>query len=164
LVELSNAIDQIFENKNQYIARNPGLVYLTENDYKPYVYKPTGESEFMFFGRNIDLDILRAYFSYATQEYIPTSNLNEDALTRDFTINSLYYNYKNKTLIDPANGLNDLKNNTLKFVFHANSILGNPFTVYRMIKFITRYRMKLDKNLEAVVTDTNFMNMFVRIL
>jgi tRNA nucleotidyltransferase (CCA-adding enzyme) len=48
-----------------------------------------------------------------------TSNIYEDLKRRDFTINSIAYDILKKKLIDPNNGLNDLKNKIIKAI-------GNP--------------------------------------
>jgi tRNA nucleotidyltransferase/poly(A) polymerase len=162
LVDLSKAIDQLFIQKEAFVKRNPELTHLTANDYKPYVYKATGEAEFMFFGRNIDLDLLRYYYNYNTQEYIPTSNITEDVNTRDFTVNCLYYDYRRKRLLDPAHALEDLESNTLRFIFHRNSFYVNPFTVYRMIKMLVKYKMHPDQELRDNMADPVFQRTYVK--
>jgi tRNA nucleotidyltransferase/poly(A) polymerase len=164
LVDLSRAIDQLFEQKDMFIKRNPHLSHLTANDYKPFVYKPTGEAEFMYFGRNIDMDLIRSYYNYNTAEYAATNNITEDTNTRDFSINCLYYNYRDKQLSDPGNALEDLRNNTLRFVFHHNSFLVNPFTVYRLIKMSVRYHMKIDKELYDILHDPKFQQEYVSLV
>jgi len=82
-------------------------------------------------------------------------------MTRDFTVNSIYYNYDNKKLEDPSNGIDDLKNNTLKFINSRNPMLNNPFTIYRLIKMLVKYNMKLDDNLNVTLHDKNYTNIIV---
>ncbi|PPK51260.1 polynucleotide adenylyltransferase PcnB [Marinobacter persicus] len=48
----------------------------------------------------------------------------EDALRRDFTINALYYCIRDFTVIDYANGVQDLKNGLIR-------LIGDPETRYR---------------------------------
>lgn len=51
-------------------------------------------------------------------------SIEEDALRRDFTVNALYYNIDNYTLVDYANGLRDLRARQL-------CLIGDPITRYR---------------------------------
>lgn len=68
-------------------------------------------------------------------------NLEEDAWRRDFSINALYYDVINQTIIDYTGGLQDLQARQLR-------ILGDPLTRYqedpvRMIRAL-RFSAKLD--------------------
>ena len=51
--------------------------------------------------------------------YLPTDNLEEDAKSRDFTINTLYYNPSTNSWIDYFGAKEDCKNKSIKLV-------GNP--------------------------------------
>ncbi|MES9856788.1 MAG: polynucleotide adenylyltransferase PcnB [Sedimenticola sp.] len=51
-------------------------------------------------------------------------SIEEDALRRDFTINALYYNVQDFSVIDYAGGLRDLEEGTLR-------LMGDPETRYR---------------------------------
>lgn len=51
-------------------------------------------------------------------------NIEEDALRRDFTINALYYNIEDFSVVDYVNGMEDLKSSVLR-------LLGNPEQRYR---------------------------------
>ena len=51
-------------------------------------------------------------------------NIQQDALRRDFTVNALYYNISDFSIIDYAGGVEDLKNGVLR-------MLGDPETRYR---------------------------------
>ena len=50
--------------------------------------------------------------------------IEEDAIRRDFTVNALYYNIADFSIIDYADGLNDLQNKTLRMI-------GDPALRYR---------------------------------
>jgi poly(A) polymerase len=68
-------------------------------------------------------------------------SIEEDALRRDFTINALYYDINDFSLLDYAQGINDLKSSTLK-------LIGDPTTRYqedpvRMLRAV-RFAAKLD--------------------
>ncbi len=69
----------------------------------------------------------------------------EDALRRDFTINALYYCIRDFTVIDYANGVNDLNNRQIR-------LIGDPETRYRedpvrMLRAI-RFAAKLGFDIE----------------
>ncbi|MEJ1381535.1 MAG: polynucleotide adenylyltransferase PcnB [Candidatus Sedimenticola sp. (ex Thyasira tokunagai)] len=72
--------------------------------------------------------------------------IEEDALRRDFTINALYYNVQDFSVIDYAGGLNDLEEGTLR-------LLGDPETRYRedpvrMLRAV-RFAAKLGFNISS---------------
>lgn len=71
--------------------------------------------------------------------------LEQDAERRDFTVNALYYNPQNNTIIDYFDGIADLKAGKLR-------LIGDPVTRYqedpvRMLRSI-RFMAKLDMFLE----------------
>ena len=97
-------------------------------------------------------------FSVTRKEsYIPKGSLPKidafnvpietDLKRRDFTINSIAMNLNSdiNNLIDPFNGLKDLKNKIIK-VIHDESFKDDPTRVYRAVKFSKRYNFKIDTN------------------
>ncbi len=72
-------------------------------------------------------------------------SLEEDALRRDFTVNALYYCIRDFSVIDFADGVNDLHNRQLR-------LIGDPETRYRedpvrMLRAV-RFAAKLDFDIE----------------
>ncbi len=72
-------------------------------------------------------------------------NQEEDALRRDFTVNALYYCIRDFTVVDFANGIEDLENRQMR-------LIGDPETRYRedpvrMLRAI-RFAAKLDFDIE----------------
>ncbi|MCL7946126.1 polynucleotide adenylyltransferase PcnB [Marinobacter sp. ATCH36] len=72
-------------------------------------------------------------------------NLEEDALRRDFTVNALYYCIRDFTVVDFANGIEDLENRQMR-------LIGDPETRYRedpvrMLRAV-RFAAKLGFNIE----------------
>ena len=72
-------------------------------------------------------------------------SIEEDALRRDFTVNALYYDIHDFSVLDYAQGIEDLKNSTLK-------LIGDPATHYkedpvRMLRAV-RFAAKLDFSIE----------------
>jgi len=65
---------------------------------------------------------------------------------RDFTINAIGYDVLNKRILDPFNGIDDLKSKTLKMV-DADSFIEDPLRVLRAVQFCARFNLKMDKEL-----------------
>nr|WP_321267265.1 CCA tRNA nucleotidyltransferase [uncultured Sulfurimonas sp.] len=90
-------------------------------------------------------------------------NKNLDFLTatrrRDFTINAIAYNVVEKKLLDPFNGINDLKNKTLKMI-DAKSFVEDPLRILRAVQFCSRYDLKMDKKLFLICKDMVNKNLF----
>jgi poly(A) polymerase len=71
--------------------------------------------------------------------------VEEDAWRRDFTINALYYNPTDNTILDFTNGFVDLKNKILRCIGDAN--VRYPEDPVRMLRVI-RFAAKLDFTIE----------------
>ena len=97
-------------------------------------------------------------FSVTRKEsYIPKGSLPKidafnvpietDLKRRDFTINSIAMNINSdiNNLIDPFNGLKDLKNKVIK-VIHDESFKDDPTRAYRAVKFSKRYNFEIETN------------------
>jgi len=80
-------------------------------------------------------------------EITTTSNISfkEAAFRRDFTINAIGYDVKNKKLLDPYSGIKDLKNRTLNAVDNS-SFIEDPLRVLRAVQFAARFNFKLSKD------------------
>ena len=78
--------------------------------------------------------------------------IEEDALRRDFTVNALYYNIEDFSVIDYAGGLADLKNGLLR-------LLGEPETRYRedpvrmlrAVRFAAKLGFRIDQASEVAI-------------
>ena len=105
-------------------------------------------------------------FSVTRKEsYIPKGSLPKidafnvpietDLKRRDFTINSIAMNINSdiNNLIDPFNGLKDLKNKIIK-VIHDESFKDDPTRAYRAVKFSKRYNFKIDTNTSNNLIDS----------
>ncbi len=69
----------------------------------------------------------------------------EGARRRDFTVNSIGYDYKDKSFIDPFLGISDLENKTLKHI-DEDTFIEDPLRVYRGIQFCARFELDLDED------------------
>ncbi len=71
-----------------------------------------------------------------------TQNLELDSKRRDFTINSIYYDVKNDTFIDPENWIDDLKNKVIRFVWvPQDRINEDALRILRFIRFKNLYNL-----------------------
>ena len=64
---------------------------------------------------------------------------------RDFTINSIGYDYKNKIFLDPFLGIEDIEKKLLKHIDDV-TFIEDPLRVYRAIQFSARFDFSLDKH------------------
>ncbi|MBR2141488.1 MAG: CCA tRNA nucleotidyltransferase [Rickettsiales bacterium] len=75
-----------------------------------------------------------------------TTDYEEDAERRDFTFNALYVDYDGK-IYDYFDGINDLKNGTIKFIGNAeNRILEDHLRIMRFFRFYSLYCVDMDYN------------------
>ncbi|WP_321314212.1 HD domain-containing protein [Halarcobacter sp.] len=80
-------------------------------------------------------------------EVITSSSLTyeEAALRRDFTINSIGYNFFEKEFLDPYRGIADLKNKIIKHI-KDETFVEDALRVYRAIQFASRFDFEIDPN------------------
>ena len=80
-------------------------------------------------------------------EVITNSNLSfkEAAIRRDFTINTIGYDFLKQEFLDPFDGINDLKNRIIKHINDA-TFIEDSLRVYRAIQFASRFDFKIDEN------------------
>lgn len=72
-------------------------------------------------------------------------SLIEDLKRRDFTINSMAKNTLSGEIIDPFNGLEDIKNKKIR-VLHDDSFIEDPSRIIRALKFSVRFGFELEEN------------------
>ena len=72
-----------------------------------------------------------------------TDDIDEDAIRRDFTINSIYCDMEGN-LIDPFNGVKDLKEKKVKFIGNPEDRIKEDYL--RILRFI-RFSLLYSKNL-----------------
>jgi poly(A) polymerase len=76
----------------------------------------------------------------------------EDALRRDFTINSLFYDLNKGTVLDHADGLGDLRRKLVRTIGDPHiRFLEDPIRILRAIKFAARLDFSIEgETLEAL--------------
>jgi len=76
---------------------------------------------------------------------VEIGTLREDALRRDFTINSIYYNPITAVFIDPNNGRKDIESRTLKFVGKPHDRIKEDYLrVFRFFRFLSKLGFEPD--------------------
>ncbi len=72
--------------------------------------------------------------------------LSEDACRRDLTINSLFYEIENQTIIDYVDGFNDLKNGIIRVVGNPeHRFIHDPVRMMRAIRHAARNNFTIEK-------------------
>ena len=72
-----------------------------------------------------------------------TLNFKEAARRRDFTINAIGYDIESKQLLDPYEGVADLKQKILRVV-DTTTFKEDPLRVYRALQFAARFSLSID--------------------
>ncbi|GJP39925.1 hypothetical protein CLOM_g24246, partial [Closterium sp. NIES-68] len=108
----------------------------------------------MIHGIWIDLVNLRAE-EYTHDSRIPTAiefgTAEEDALRRDLTINSMFYNITTEHVEDPTGrGISDLKGGIIRTPLPPHqTFLDDPLRVLRAVRFAARFGFSLDEELRS---------------
>ncbi len=80
------------------------------------------------------------------KNYNTFGTIEEDAFRRDFTINSLYYNYADSTIMDYTGGLADIKKKILRSIGDpAVRFREDPVRIIRAARFCARFGFRLSK-------------------
>ncbi len=81
-------------------------------------------------------------------------SLEEDAWRRDFTINALYYDIKDFSVVDYVGGLNDLKSGTLKLIGDPGQrYREDPVRMLRAVRFAAKLGFRIHPGTEVPMQD-----------
>ena len=97
-------------------------------------------------GKEIDIASTRTEV-YPRKGHLPeVSNIGcplvDDLKRRDFTVNAMAKRTTDRELIDYFDGLNDIKNKTLR-ILHRESFIDDPTRIIRGLKFSVRFGFEL---------------------
>ena len=74
------------------------------------------------------------------------NDLKQDALRRDFTANCIYYNISKKCLIDPYNGIKDVKNEILRTIETPQFVFSSDGErILRLIRIACELNFKIER-------------------
>jgi len=74
--------------------------------------------------------------------------LEDDAVRRDFTINALYYNIADFSVVDRVNGIEDLENRTLKLIGDPETrFTEDPVRMLRATRFAAKLKFQIPEDI-----------------
>lgn len=77
----------------------------------------------------------------------------QDVLRRDFTINGLFYDSSNHSIIDYVGGWGDIQKHVLRIIGEPETrFKQDPVRLLRLIKFQARYGFKIDSSTAEVIS------------
>jgi poly(A) polymerase len=80
--------------------------------------------------------------------------IEEDAFRRDFTVNALYYNIADFTVIDYAGGMDDLKAGMLRLIGDPETrFREDPVRMLRAVRFATKLGFRIHPDTERPIKD-----------
>ncbi len=74
------------------------------------------------------------------------SSIQGDLETRDFSINAVAYLFHKKCLIDPLDGIKDIKISLLR-TYSKRNIVDDPLRILRCFRFVSELNFNIDKKL-----------------
>jgi len=85
--------------------------------------------------------------------------INDDVMRRDFTCNALYYNIKDKKIVDVVGGIDDIKNGIIKSVGNPrNRFREDRLRILRTFRFAARTNSKIDSSTSEAIKLDNRLN------
>lgn len=80
--------------------------------------------------------------------------VEEDAVRRDFTVNALYYNIADYSVVDYTGGLSDLKAQKLKLIGDPLvRFREDPVRMLRAIRFAAKLEFHLDESIDSLIRE-----------
>ena len=84
--------------------------------------------------------------------------LEEDAWRRDFTVNALYYNIKDFSVVDYTGGMADLKAGRLRMIGDpARRFREDPVRMLRAIRFAAKLGFRIDPQSEQAIRELGYL-------
>ncbi len=80
--------------------------------------------------------------------------LEEDAVRRDFTVNALYYNIKDYSIVDYTGGLDDLQNGLLRLIGDTGQrYREDPVRMLRAVRFAAKLGFRVEDETESALKE-----------
>ena len=88
-----------------------------------------------------ELDGTRTFMDFAT--YRGGFTLEADLRARDFTINAIAFDLRSQTLIDPLNGISDLRSKVIR-ACSQTSLMDDPVRILRAVRQAAAFEFKIE--------------------
>ena len=125
------------------------------SEIKPVTYPRFGTSLIRIKGSNVELASARkeSYEKTSRKPHVKPASLEEDALRRDFTINSLMRDLFTEELLDlTKRGLQDIKDKVLRTPLDPKiTFRDDPLRMLRAVRFKNRFRLRYETNLHSAI-------------
>lgn len=133
--------DYCYEGNAIEFAQKKGLNIVQTN-------QQFGTIKVLLDGKQIDIASTRKEI-YPKKGHLPVvteigCSIKEDALRRDFTINSMAIRTTDNEFFDYWGGMSDIKKKLLR-VMHKNSFIDDPTRIVRALKFARRFNFELEQ-------------------
>lgn len=80
--------------------------------------------------------------------------LEQDAWRRDFTINALYYNVRDHSIVDYTGGIADLQAGRVRLIGEVETrYREDPVRMLRALRFVAKLKLELDPETEAPIRE-----------
>jgi poly(A) polymerase len=84
--------------------------------------------------------------------------IEDDAIRRDFTVNALYYDIQDYSLLDYAGGLEDIENRQLKLIGDAATrYQEDPVRMLRAVRFAAKLGFEIEKSAAAAIHENGHL-------
>lgn len=108
--------------------------------------------------RSNEVDDSSKHYQTNQEGFVTRDNIygtiDEDAMRRDFTVNALFYDVRNQSIIDYCGGYEDLLNKTLKLIGDpTDRFQEDPVRILRAIRFEAKLGFKIDPQLLAPIAE-----------
>lgn len=78
--------------------------------------------------------------------------IEEDAIRRDFTVNALYYNLADGSIVDYTHGMDDLQHKTLRMIGDvATRYREDPVRMLRAVRFSAKLRFTMEQQTGSLI-------------
>ena len=121
---------------------------------RPYKIKDYGKITFTIYGMDIDMEVLAKNRTVLpVPGFVPTGEVREDAILRDLTINAVFYNIRNKKIIDPLNGILDMEEGVVKLPQGKATFMSDFLRLFSIIKTTSKLSFKISDSISKLIQD-----------
>ena len=159
LEKRSKDIDLVVEGMTipeiKFQLAGEGKVDEVGESFKVLKFRPTG-----FRGEPFDIAVPRkdrkVGAGHKGIEATDAKTIEEDLRRRDFTINSIAFNIKEDIILDPFDGLADLRNKVLRAT-DADAFVEDPLRILRGIQFAARFDFGIEPGTMAMMRSNSHL-------